>query len=378
MPGLSLGLGLGLTRNTGGGFSLAAFMASQADGFWYDFGQSDRLFQETNGQTPADDPNEVIGLAMDQRSWGGKSLMALSSAQTEILTNPDMGSATGWNLGTGWTIGGGKLNAAGAASGTAASQLGTKIVSGQLYRYSLDVDSISGSSLKFLAEGGASAFGDKSVPGSYLGYLLATASGGVYIWSNGTLTAQADNASLKLIPGYAATQATASLKPKFQTTGAAFDGSDDSLLTPYLAAASAGFIVAKLTVPATLSATQIIVGSFDGSNRMRLSLNTSGLLCAGLGGLSEGAIVGGPDLRGGTITVGLSFDGTTIRLFVGATEVATVAQSGNVPNTVTPFRLGSLNNSGTASNFFGGSIKAIAAGREGIDLARFNQIAAVL
>ena len=121
MP-LSLSLGLGLSaRNTGGGFSLAAFMAAQADGFWYDFGQTDRLFQEPTGPTPADEPNEVIGLALDQRAWGGKTLAAYMAAQPEISINGDFASgSTGW-VHTGFPFSGGTASCV-AATGAGISQ----------------------------------------------------------------------------------------------------------------------------------------------------------------------------------------------------------------------------------------------------------------
>src|SRR5690606_7271653 len=79
--------GLGLTPlSKGGGIDLNAFMAAQSDGLWFDFTQTDRLFQENVGPTPANDPGEVIGLAMSQRVWGGKTLAELLAGQPELVT----------------------------------------------------------------------------------------------------------------------------------------------------------------------------------------------------------------------------------------------------------------------------------------------------
>lgn len=175
-----------------------------------------------------------------------------------------------------------------------------------------------------------------------------------------------------------ATQATAAAKPKYQTTGAAFDGVDDNLLTGYTAGAGANFIVAKVTVPGTLSAIQVIAGAANGAaERCWVGVdNTTGFLRCGVG--ASLTHLGTTDLRGlANVPVGLSFNGSTVRVFVGSAQEYEGAQTG-VPTVVHPIRLGSNNNVGAASSMFGGTITSIAAGREFIDLARFNQIASQL
>lgn len=246
MSGLSLGLGLGLSRSQGG-FSLASFMAGQTDGFWYDFGSPDRLFQTTDESSPVTTVGQSIGRVNDRR------------------TGPN----------------------------------------------------------------------------------------------------SPRNAD----------QATAGSRPSYQTTGASFDGTADNLLTGYTAGAGANFIVAKVTVPASISANPVFLGAATAANRCHMGVDsTTGQLRIGLG--SQLATVGTTDRRGQTVVFGISWNGTTARFYDGGTLIEN-AQSGT-PTTTTPLRIGSMNNSGTASSFWPGHIGDAVAGREFLTLDRFNQIAAGL
>lgn len=175
-----------------------------------------------------------------------------------------------------------------------------------------------------------------------------------------------------------ATQATTSLKPKYQTTGAAFDGSDDNLLTGYTAGAAENFIVAKVTVPATISGTQVIAGARTVAGaRTNLYLGlwpaTGGLLF----GVGDAEVAPAGDLRGTVATIGISFNGAAVRAFVNGSIVSETARSGSVTTSVA-YRLGAVNQEGSAAYYFGGSIKSIVAGRQLLDLDTFNKIAAAL
>lgn len=169
-----------------------------------------------------------------------------------------------------------------------------------------------------------------------------------------------------------ATQATAGSRPAFQTTGAAFDGTADNLLTDYVAGVGANFIVVKVTVPGSLSATQAVAGSSD-LRIAFLGVSSGGQARSGFG---TSVVSAGPDLRGTEAVIGVSTDGATDRIFVNgvlANERASVFTP-----TATPLRVGCTNSFGTAANFWGGSIKRIVVGREFLTLERFNQIAAQL
>lgn len=168
-------------------------------------------------------------------------------------------------------------------------------------------------------------------------------------------------------------QSSASLRPLRQTTGAKFDGSDDNWLTTYTAGSGANFIVALVDVPASISTNLFCGASNSGADRFFLGVDTSGVVIGGVGAVSTSVIRGTVDRRGTQVVVGISCDGSTSRLFDDDAMPYEAAQSG-APTTAVPFRIGAYNNLGSASLFFGGSIKKLVAGREFLTLARYQQI----
>ena len=360
-----------------GGFSLAAFMASQSDGFWYDFTKTDRLFQEDVGPTPADDPNEVIGLALSQRLWGGKTLAQVvaeaSAAVADSFT--DASSAPGT---ASWSAG--DLTLTALSGGTARGRLSYTVTPGV---YAVTWRRTGGTSDATL-DIGVTAGGSTLAAGQLVSAVART----VYVSVTGTAlwlnfyrgavnSAVVSEISVKRIGGQAALQATTSFKPKYQTAGAAFDGTDDNLLTGYTAGSGANFLIAKVKVPASISVVGIISGAINsGAGRFWLGIDTAGRLIGGVGNQSLSTIIGTSDLRGRTATVALSADGGLVRLFADNALEYEGAQTGT-PSSVNPFRIGALSDS-VATTFFGGSIEHVLAGREFIDLARFIQIANAL
>ncbi|WP_300573578.1 hypothetical protein [Phenylobacterium sp.] len=174
------------------------------------------------------------------------------------------------------------------------------------------------------------------------------------------------------------TQSTTSFRPKYQSTGLAFDGTDDNLPTNYTAGSGANFLIAKVVVPASLGAAQLVAGTSTGvPGRFFLGFNTAGQVVGGVGGTTVDTIVGAVDRRGTTVVVGISAESGVVRLF----DVSAVAFEGAytaAPNTTVPFRLGCQNVDGVATTFFGGSGAHFLGGREFIDEARFQQIANAL
>lgn len=367
-------------------FSLDAFMAAQSDGFWYDFTKTDRLFQESNGPTPADDAGEVIGLALDQRQWRGVTLAQILAAATEQATNGDFSSATGWTLGGSSTISAGALNVSNAQTPASRDPVDT-LLQGKLYRVELKIDALnlgtaSGISVRLGSGAGSSNTGavytTTGVKVEYLYAASAITNNKIDLVGRGgspTITsATIDYISVKLVPGIPAIQASGTLKPTFQTTGAKFDGSDDNQLTGYLAANGANFIAALVDVPSSIAATSIVAGAAGaGVNRSFIAFDTSGHVCGGVGSDSVGVIVGTSNLANSLAVIGLTYDGATVRIFANASQEYSGAQN-STPTTSVPYRLGGLNNNGTASAFYGGSIKKIVSGREYLTLSRYNQI----
>ena len=418
---LSLGLGLALTRNKGG-FSLARFMAAQSDGFWFDFTKTDRLFQDSTGLIASAAANDVIGLASDQRLWAGQTLTQVLAQQPEAY--PYNGAPASWpasatvngitatRLGTGTDADGSYAEYRAQGTSTATwcdfgAFLGgnskTASSPGKMWRSRVRVKKVGGTTANIASltqiiveetsgnayitqTGGNNIALDGSLGvgqvfrqlGSTTAYVRATLYLSVTSGAAIDITLRVyDDISLKPVPGQHGVQTTNSLRPKYQTGGAQFDGSDDNLFTPYFAGSGANFVVAKVTVPASITATQIIAGVSDagGTNPFRLAINTSGFVRGAVG--SDLTIDGSVDLRGSTVVVGITCDGSEVIVFAGNAVATSKAQSGS-PTTSQPWRIGSQNSDGNAANFFAGTVRGIAAGREKLTLSTFNRIAAAL
>ena len=381
VPSLRGVVGSGFGGDT---FSLDAFMASQSAGFWYDFTRSDTMFQEDVGPTPADEPNEVIGLALSQRLWGGQTRTGYLAGQPELWTNPaptfDLaggGSSPSYNQAT-RTL---SNSVSSSVSGYPRARFGLGLTAGRVYRISgrIDGDRAGINVIRPAAGGSASNVPYNTSTGVFDGFVVAQETYVEFVTAiTSTYSLVIAEISVREVSQVPATQSTTSFKPKFQTTGAAFDGTDDNLLTNYTAGSGANFLIAKVVVPASMAGTQIIAGtnSSEDGGRFRLGFTTAGLLRLSVAGID---LDGVSDLRGQTVVVGATSDVATgaIRTFAGQAQEASSAAAPVVTSTI-PYRIGARNNDGAAANFFGGSIQHALAGREFIDLARFNQIANAL
>ena len=377
-------------------FSLPKFMASQSDGFFYDFTRTDRHFQEHTGPTLADDVGEAMGLALDQRSWDGQTLTEVLAAQTEIFSDPGFSSGNG-----GWyqinaatvSVVSGRLRATASGTGLQSIQIGralTGLTAGRTYRVELPYVAYGGPGITG-AQGCNIRVRNAANSADLAAVTLATSVGTPVVYFVATAAShevraridttsgadtstyyELDNVSAKLIPGNHGTQSTGTMKPTRQTSGAKFDGSDDYLLTTYYAVSGANFIAAAISVPATISATQVIAGaSGAAANRTFLSLGTSGRVTAGVGSNFHTGVT---DLRGTDLVIAMSYDGSSVRLFAGSAIEKSEAQ-GSTPTTTIPYCIGALNSNGIASNFTAATVKRVVAGREFLTLERFKQIA---
>jgi hypothetical protein len=359
-------------------FSLDAFMASQSAGFWYDFTRSDTMFQEDVGPTPADEPNEVIGLALSQRLWGGQTRTGYLAGQ------PNLTPAGSWLPGT--TGGGatatespaGTLNLVTDGSSSAFADQVISTVAGRVYELRATVAGNIATAIAGATQGSAAFLNTGMAGGGQTTALYFVASGATsWVRFNrgapGSCTISA--VSVREVSQVPATQSTTSFKPKFQTTGAAFDGTDDNLLTNYTAGSGANFLIAKVVVPASIPSNQFVAGAFQvGENSFGIGFGANGQLRFRAGAVS---IQAGGDYRGSTRVVAVTNDGTNIRAFVDDEQIYEGAQTGT-PASPMPLRIGATNVDGVAFTFFGGSTQHVLAGREFIDLARFNQIANAL
>lgn len=355
----------------GARFSLSDYLASLSDGVFFDFTKTDRFFQEPNGPTLADDVGELIGLALDSRTWGGRSLAQQLAVQPEMVTNGGFDADVSWTKGAGWTISGGVAsNSAPGATSNLSQNDG--LVAGRLYEVTFTSIVSAGTVAVYT---GTTFGGGFSVSGTYTRKIIAAGTGNLTFQANAAFVGSIDNVSCKLVPGNHATQSTGTMKPSRQTAGVLGDGSDDNLLTTYSAGAASNFIVALVTIPASIAATQVIFGaSAPSADRFYIAVNTSGRV---YGGLGSQAIAGSIDLRNTEVVVGISADGSTVKIFADATEEYSGAQSG-VPTTSIACRIHAFNNNGTAANFFGGNIKKLIAGRDALTLSKYQQIRTAL
>ena len=382
------GRGPGHLARVMGAFSLAAFMAQQTDGFWYDLTKGDRLFQEEVGPTPANDPGEVIGLALSQRLWNGADLAGYLAGQTELCPNTSFETAASCTLTQGnatLSATGGRLRLTSTDTFSSRWSMPVACVVGRTYcliakRYGSGrpATGVSVSSAANLSS--AVAFATSApLDGTVTLYFTATATT-MYVGgeqstpASSGLVSEWDDFSVKEVSRQSARQATTSFKPKFQTDGAEGDGADDRLATNYAAGSGENFVIIPgATIAASLSGTQVLCGAQDGSsNGAWLGITSGGALRARMGSTSVDST--GIDLRGGVHDIGFWTDGGTLYLFANGAIVGSGAWTGTIPTTA--WNLFGLNNNGTASNFFAGKMLAVLAGRDTINLARANQICA--
>ncbi|MEZ0212422.1 MAG: hypothetical protein ACAH27_05660 [Xanthobacteraceae bacterium] len=375
---LSLESSLGARRAAGG--ALLGFFADGADGLLLDLTKTDgRNFQTSLGVGAVSAIADPIGLALDTHAWAGKTLAQVMAAQPDIVINGGFAADTNWVKSAGATISGGLFNCNVAAF--ALTSQAYALETGALYRVSYSIVAYTSGSVRVNFGGGAQSNGTvQSSVGDYVDY-IAPVSGNNSIWiqaAGSGFVGSVDNVSIKKVPSNYGRQSTTGARPTLQTTGARFDASDDNLLTNYLALAGANCMVARVTVPASLAGTQIIAGaSGTNVNRFQIGINATGRLCAGVGSDATTTIVGTNDLRGQTLVVGLSLDGSTVRLFEGAAQIYEAAQ-GSTPTTSVPLRIGALNNDGVAGSSFGGDIARLVVGRKALTLSDYLRIRAEL
>lgn len=336
-------------------FTPLSLFANGEDGFLYDFSKTDRTFQESAGETAADDDAEVVGLALEQSQWGGRTLAEVIAAQSEIIANGSFSVDANWSKGTGWTIEGGL--GVGASTSLALIQ-GPVLTAGNWYRRVFDLVSRSTGSARvdFTGDGGPA----KLVAGTYPSFGLATGTSAL-VQGVSSFSGTVDNVSIKHIPGNHSRQATGGARPQRKTGGfLRFDGSDDNLLTT-LNPSAAFTMVAKFNVA---TASRVMLGTrASGTTHCFLGLSSGGLLAGGVGAQVTSTINGGGDVRNTTGVGALSYDGTTVKLFWNGAQVYSAAQSGLATTTV-PLRIMSLNDNGTASSPQSGDLfKAFAINR---------------
>lgn len=152
------------------------------------------------------------------------------------------------------------------------------------------------------------------------------------------------------LKGNHARQTSSTFRPTKQSGGLLWRRGDRLVSTH--TATPQGTIIAKFNgVDGT-----IIAGAQPASNgRSFLALDPNGRLSAGVGNQSRNIIFAGPDLRNETHIGAVTWDGTTVKLYLDGAEIYSAPQVGAVTG-ATPFMIGALNANGTAAQFWQGLI----------------------
>lgn len=311
-------------------------------------------YLESTGLTAASASGQTIGLQLD-RSLG-------AAIGAELLTNGGFDADSDWTKGTGWTISGGVAShAAGSSSNLSQSRA---FVTGKTYRVSYTISGATAGTAAPILSGGATVSGTGvGTNGLVVQYLTATANHTAFsINGNATFNGAVDNVSVKEVAGNHAYQTTAADEPALILDSGLWrlrgDGVSDNLLTTLVPAASMTLMVAvefNAGSDIAFGATEAV-----GANRCEISVNSSGLLSAGVGGHSEATINGGSDIRDIPGVAALVFNGTTVKLFWkphngSISKIYDAAQTG-APTSTIPLRLLARNLNGTAAEFLDGDI----------------------
>lgn len=298
----------------GGRWTPLSLFANGEDGFCFNFSKTDRLFQDTIGQTAVSADGNPVGLAFEGRSWGSKTLAELIAAQPERIVNGDGNSAAGWTVnqanGTGTlTSVGGKLRLE-ITSGTFINAWQSfSTVVGRWYR-------VAGSYTEVVAAGFRGVRKSDSNPASSnivnintgtigssalkAGYFQATATT-TYVHLQVNLNGVGsvvdfDDISLKEIPSYSGIQATTAARPFWKTGGfIRFDGVDDTLTTSAKPGAAGSIAIhGKVTSPSRA----LVSCGITNNDRAEMVSNAAGRLGGNAGLLNSNTLWGGPVILG--------------------------------------------------------------------------------
>lgn len=331
-------------------FTPASLFANDETGIWLDPSDTSTLFQDTAGTTPVTALGQTVALALDKSQGAGYAGGSFTGLGPELVTNGTFDTdLTGWTLSNSpaWVSGRAELSRNGGID-VVRQSFATTI--GAAYKVAADVTGTSGK-----LGIGVSALDDSILNAGALVntsvdrlFVATTNPTWIYLITEVNGTSSWDNISVRELPGNHATQSGASFRPQYQTAGLLLDGLDDRKNTPYKPTTS-GTIIAKFNGD---TASRVIAGSQPASDgRCFLALDASGRLAAGIGAQSTATIYGGSDIRGEDHIGAVTWDGSTVKLYLDGTEVYSEAQSGAV-NTTVDMMLGALSANGTAAAFW--------------------------
>lgn len=356
--GLSLCLGANL-RSGGASFSPASLFAD-GDGALIQR-RSDAFFVENTASTHAVDTN-AVGFATDASEGAGYSGGAWAGLGVELVDTADSpaswlpyGSNTIEDIAGGVEISYVDDGRGARAIFSASGILSANMAAGVSYAVGFGVALNTGAASGLLANFTAAPTVSISTSLNEIRFASGRTAFAPEIYFNGLGSGEAVtvvDVSVREIPGAHLTQATTSYKPSLQTGGLLFDGNDDRL-TGAPKPTTSGTIAARFNGS---TASRVIFGSQAASDgRCFLALDASGKIAAGIGAQGTSTIAGGADIRGAWHTAAVTWDGSTVTLYLDGVSVYSAAQSGAV-NTTVALMLGALNANGTAAAFWAGTV----------------------
>ena len=205
---MSFGFGFSLPAyygalRVGGARSPSTLFANNEPGVWYDPSDLSTLFQDSAGATPVTAVERPVGLMLDK----SKGLVL----GPEIITNGDFSNGSaGWTLGASFSVSGGALTV-NAASADSAYQTPTD-VSGNVFVVEFVIVSISSGSLAPSVRGRNGNFVNS--PGLVRQTIRAgSLNAFIGVQCAAGTVATIDNISVRELPGFHATQTTATSRP---------------------------------------------------------------------------------------------------------------------------------------------------------------------
>ncbi len=238
---MQMGLGIGINRIRGGGFSPNSLFAAGEAGDWFDPSDLSRMFTDTAGATPVTTDGQSVALILGQRRGAG----------TELVTNGDFSNGnTGWTeITPTFSVISGQGTLSGVNSVVDSALFNT--TAGRVYMLTLNLVTSSAEMYYKARRGDTNAnildVGSSSESAGAKTFYFTAQSSTTYLRFNraaGAGSTVFDNVSVREVALTALTQSTAANRPLYKTSGGLhwlqFDGTNDHLLGNSLASIWSG------------------------------------------------------------------------------------------------------------------------------------------
>jgi len=306
-------------------------------GLTYNFTKTNLMYQDQFGVAPVVADGDPVGMILDDRLWGGKTLTQIIASQPELVIDGDFNVGISQvtakrNAALSWT---GNNSLTVTADGVTAEPQGWLTIATapmQWVRVALNVMTGSPSAILRAYRSDqvtALASSPAVAVSSYVFWFMALdavsyLSLGVNSGTGGT---QFDAVSAKAIPGNHAL-ATGTARPVWKSGKfIRFDGVDDNLLSSFLSSPQGSFVF-KGTGPN--NSRGIMSCSGGGGSFCELITDGGTRLGASLGTQTSVTIFAGTSIFNKLNTYALTWDGTTVKLYTGSVPVYSQPQVGVV------------------------------------------------